>query len=213
MKLIVGLGNPGFSYLMTRHNIGFMVLDSIAEISFKKKQKSLIQKTVLKEQSVLFAKPQTYMNLSGEAVRDLINFYKIPLKNLLVIQDDVDQTFLSLKFQKNRGHGGHRGIENIHYHLKTPDYVRLKLGVGRPKSHSLSAQHKKESLQQNPKTEELETDSKHIIQSTSDYVLSPFTEKEQSLLKSFLKISVEAVLYFIKEGFEKSAGKYNGKSI
>ena len=213
MKLIVGLGNPGSSYLMTRHNIGFMILDSIAENSFKKKQKSLIQKIVLKEQSVLLVKPQTYMNLSGEAVRDLITFYKIPLKNLLVIQDDVDQTFLSLKFQKNRGHGGHRGIENIHSHLKTPDYVRLKLGVGRPKSHNLSLQNNKETPQQNFKMEESETDSKHVIQSTSDYVLSPFTEKEQSLLKSFLKTGVEAVLYFIEEGFEKAAEKFNGKSI
>lgn len=204
MKLIVGLGNPGPSYLMTRHNIGFMVLDSIAENSFKKKQKNFIQKIILKRQSVFLAKPQTYMNLSGEAVKDLMVFYKIPLKDLLVIQDDVDQDFLNLKFQRNRGSGGHRGIENIHLYLKTPNYARLKLGVGRPQSHTSSLDFK---------TEQKESSSKHNFQSTSDYVLSPFTEKEQSLLKKFLKTSGEAVLYFIENGFEKAAEKFNGKSI
>lgn len=227
MKLIVGLGNPGPSYLMTRHNIGFMAVDSLVKNSFtpirlensdsykkeapkklkpnqyKKTQKSLVQKITLKGQNILFAKPQTYMNLSGEAVKDLMNFYKIPLQDLLVIQDDVDQDFLSLKFQKNRGSGGHRGIESIHLHLRTPNYTRLKLGVGRPGHTSAS----------NFNTDEKESAFEYKMQSTSNYVLSPFTKIEQSSLKDFLQTSGEAVLYFIKNGFEKSAGKFNGKPI
>lgn len=188
MKLIVGLGNPGASYLITRHNVGFMVIDALSKDSFVKKHKSLIQKIPLTGESVLLAKPQTYMNCSGEAVRGLMGFYKIPSQDLLVIQDDVDQPFLNMKFQKGRGPGGHRGIQNIHDSLKTSDYARLKLGVGRPHSEEEAAP------------------------STSDYVLSPFSEKEQTLLKDFLEKSVQAVLYFIEEGFEKSAGKFNRKA-
>ena len=190
MKLIVGLGNPGSSYLMTRHNVGFMVIDALSENSFQTKHKSQVQKSKLAGESVLLAKPQTYMNLSGESVRDLMVFYKIPPADLLVIQDDVDQPFLNMKFQKNRGHGGHKGIQNIHDQLKTPDYARLKLGVGRPNSN-----------------EELP----HPIPSTSDYVLSPFAKDEQSLLKNFLEKSVQAVLCFIEKGFEKAAGEFNRK--
>ena len=188
MKLIVGLGNPGASYLMTRHNVGFMVIDALSEGSFVKKHKSLIQKIPLAGTPTLLAKPQTYMNCSGEAVRDLMGFYKVPLQNLLVIQDDVDQLFLSMKFQKNRGHGGHRGIQSIHEDIKTSDYARLKLGVGRPHS---------EEDRPSP--------------STADYVLSSFSEQEQELLKTFLEKSVQAVLSFIEKGFEKSAGKFNQK--
>ena len=195
MKLVVGLGNPGAAYLMTRHNIGFMSADILAgseAFVLKKNCKSLVvrkqisilrpksetkqnkpdrralvqkqepilnpksetereqKKTGLralfqkrksdssknadpsKEIRFLIAKPQTYMNRSGEATAALLAFYKIPLHNLLVIQDDVDQEFMKLKFQKNRGAGGHKGIQNIHDCLKTADYARLKLGVGRP---------------------------------------------------------------------------------
>ena len=177
-----------------------MVLDSLTKSPFKKKQKSLIQTMQWKRQNILLAKPQTYMNLSGESVKDLMNFHKIHLQDLLVIQDDVDQHFLSLKFQKNRGSGGHRGIENIHLHLKTPNYSRLKLGVGRPQSHPICKAIKKEPAIPQEKT-----------QSTSDYVLSPFTEKERLPLANFLKASAEAVLYFIENGFEKAAEKFNKK--
>lgn len=190
MKLIVGLGNPGSSYLMTRHNVGFMVIDAISENSFQTKHKSLVQRSKLAGESVLLAKPQTYMNLSGVSVRDLMVFYKIPLADLLVIQDDMDQPFLNMKFQKNRGHGGHKGIQNIHEQLRTSDYARLKLGVGRPHSNEAPS-----------------------APSTSDYVLSPFTKEEQPLLKNFLEKSVQAVLCFIEKGFEKAAGEFNRKTI
>ena len=185
MKLIVGLGNPGEKYLMTRHNIGFMVIDALAETdSFQNKFKTLIQKISIDKKTCLIAKPQTYMNLSGEAVRKIVDFYKIKQEDLLVIQDDVDQKFLSLKFQKNRSHGGHNGIENIHNQLNTADYARLKLGVGR----SLNSQ-----------------------KSTADHVLSSFEKEEIPDLKSFIEKSVKSVLHFVNYGFDSSATQFNKK--
>ena len=195
MKLIVGLGNPGPSYLMTRHNVGFMTIDTLSENPFRKKHGGLIQKTALAGKPTLLAKPQTYMNLSGRSVRDLLVFYKIPLKDLLVIQDDVDQSFLKMKFQKNRGHGGHNGIRNIHDFLKTPDYARLKLGVGRP----------------SPTTEKSKGSAPPAL-STTDYVLSPFSERERADLKPFLETAAEAVMCFIEKGFEKSAEEFNRRN-
>ena len=192
MKLIVGLGNPGPSYLMTRHNVGFMAVDALAEGSFVKKRDSLIQKITLAGEPIFLAKPQTYMNLSGRPVCDLLRFYKIPLKDLLVVQDDVDQPFLKMKFQKNRGHGGHNGIRNIHDFLKTPDYARLKIGVGRPL---------------NPPAEKSKEGA--VALSTADYVLSPFSERERADLKSFLEKAAQAVICFIEKGFEKSAEEFN----
>lgn len=184
MKCIVGLGNPGEKYLFTRHNIGFMVVDALGEDGFQKKHESLIKKIQIEKTSVLLVKPQTYMNLSGKAVREIVTFYKISLDDLLVIQDDIDQPFLHLKFQKNRGHGGHNGIRHIHKELGASDYARLKLGIGRGEEP--------------------------LITSTSDYVLSPFSEGELPSLKDFLFFSSQAVLYFIEEGFKKAANKYNG---
>lgn len=185
MKLIVGLGNPEPKYLLTPHNIGFMIIDSLSDGSeFKKKHKSLIQKTKWGDQDVLLAKPQTYMNLSGEAVREIVKFYKINIKDLLVVQDDIDQDFLKMKFQKNRSEGGHNGIRSIHAELNTPDYARLKLGI--------------------------KTETKA---DTSRYVLSPFKKETLSDLEDFLKRSMEAVRFFVQNDFEKSSNQFNQKVI
>ena len=183
MKLIVGLGNPGLKYLTTRHNIGFLLVDTFCKKKdFKNKFKGLIQKLTIKNQPVLFLKPQNYMNLSGESVSEALHFYKIPLEECLVIQDDVDQNFLDLKFQKNRGDGGHNGIKNIHTCLGTSDYARLKLGVGRSEFDNTS---------------------------TSDHVLSSFSKKEMKELETFLKRAHHAVLHFIEKGFLDAANSYN----
>ena len=131
MKAIVGLGNPGKKYLLTRHNLGFLVIDALSEEggSFKKEHESLVQKTKIASQSVLLVKPQTFMNLSGQAVRSLLHFYKIPLEGLIVIHDDKDLEFGSFKFQQKRGSGGHNGISDIEEKLGSNDYARLKMGV------------------------------------------------------------------------------------
>ena len=101
MKIIVGLGNPGSKYLFTRHNLGFIVIDALSEnTAFQNKYKSLIQKTEIENETVLLTKPQTFMNLSGQAVQQIIHFYKTPLENLLVIHDDKDLPFGTMKFSK-----------------------------------------------------------------------------------------------------------------
>ena len=218
MKCIAGLGNPGEKYLLTRHNIGFMVVDALGEGEFRKKHESLVTKLQVGGNSILLVKPQTYMNLSGKAIREIVTFYRISLDDLLVIQDDIDQPFLHLKFQKNRGHGGHNGIRNIHKELGTSDYARLKLGIGRggPPTTSPSGENKLNK----PQTP-LDASLKEIVSpsplrpeypSPSDYVLSPFSERELSSLKDFLFFSSQAVLYFMEEGFKKAANKYNGGS-
>ena len=129
MKIIVGLGNPGSKYLFTRHNLGFILIDALGgDRLFQNKYKSQIQKTEIENETVLLVKPQTFMNLSGQAVQQIIHFYKIPLENLLVIHDDKDLPFGTMKFQKSRGDGGHNGIKSIHKELGTKDYSRFKNG-------------------------------------------------------------------------------------
>lgn len=139
MYIIVGLGNPGPRYKLTRHNVGFMVVDALADhfnIQFQEsKFNALIAQTKLRlpsgEEDVLLVKPQTFMNLSGEAVQPLLAFYKIPTDKLLVIHDEVDIPFTEMRVQKNRGHGGQNGVRNIHEKIG-PDYSRIRVGVGRP---------------------------------------------------------------------------------
>ncbi len=196
MFLIVGLGNPGSQYTLNRHNIGFMSVDyflkSIGqnpnESAYRHEHKALTQKVKIKNQhkeiDLLIAKPQTYMNKSGESVLALMNFYKIERSQLLVIQDDIDQIFLSMKIQFNRGHGGQNGIRNISEVFSAADYHRLKLGVGRPI---------------------------HPGFDIGDYVLSNFTKEELIPLKSFLEKSAAAIESFIFDGPAKAASNYNGQ--
>ena len=188
MHLIVGLGNPGSKYEFTRHNIGFLVIDrylSNLSTSEKSEQKSLTYRTEVGGLPVLFVKPQTYMNLSGEAVRGLMAFYKIPLENLLVIHDDIDQNFLSMKFQKNSSSGGQNGINSIHQLLGTQDYTRLKLGIGR---------------------------SPFPKQSTADWVLQKFAPTEAEALDSWLNECCRAINIFVTQGYEKAASQFNLKT-
>ena len=176
MKLIAGLGNVGSSYGLTRHNIGFMAADALADGPWKRHESSLIQKIKIENESVLLAKPQTYMNLSGQAVGELVRYYKMEKKDLLIIQDDVDLPFLSMKFQIKRGSGGHKGIQNIHDVLGSSDYYRLKMGVGK-------------------------SDKKD----TSDHVLSSFNKAEMKNLETFiLKAAAACRLFVLKGGAEAS---------
>lgn len=200
MKLIVGLGNIGPAYQMTRHNIGFMVLDSLESSSWKKFECSLIQK----KDQVLLAKPQTQMNLSGRAVQQLMSYYKVENHDLLVIHDDIDLEFLQMKIQKNRGHGGHNGVRNIHELLGHSEYYRLRLGVGR---HSSQTPVKLTSTT-GFVDERLRVQK---INQVSDYVLSPFSKEDLPQLKNFLLRSVRAVEHFISEGGESAGSQFNQK--
>lgn len=189
MKLIVGLGNPGPKYLMTRHNIGFLLVDALNEQfsdgQYKSQGKALVNKARFGSEIVLLAKPQTFMNLSGDSTRSLLDYYSVSLDDLLVIHDEVDLPFGRMKLQKARGHGGHNGIRDIHLKVASNQYARLRLGVSRPS---------------NPR------------QDVADYVLQPFSKEEQNGLADFLSIAGEAVESFILDGFDVAANKFNKKA-
>jgi PTH1 family peptidyl-tRNA hydrolase len=186
MWLIVGLGNPGSQYQLTRHNIGFMAVDFFLgdkKSSLEKKEfKSFFYKTKTQNTDLFLLKPQTFMNLSGDAVLEITQFYKIPLSNIIVIHDEIDQPFGKMKIQKNRGHGGHNGIRDISAKLGSSDYVRLRLGVGRPP---------------------------HANMNVADYVLQKFNQDEFADLPNFLEKSVQALESIILDGFDKAASKFN----
>jgi PTH1 family peptidyl-tRNA hydrolase len=187
MHLIVGLGNPGSKYALTRHNIGFMALDLFATGAgnppWKEEHKAHTCKFQMDNEPILLVKPMTFMNLSGQSVQALLQFYKIPMEKMIVVQDDIDQAFGAIRFHKNRGHGGHNGIRNISELLGTADYIRLKLGVGRPP---------------------------HPEMGVADYVLQKFSEEEQSKLPDFLNKSGDALESVIFEGLSKASTKFNG---
>jgi PTH1 family peptidyl-tRNA hydrolase len=196
MYLVVGLGNYGAKYAMNRHNIGFMCVDvwlktlgeNTSDSSFREEHKALTKKIKITragvEKEILIAKPQTYMNKSGESVVSLMQFYKIERPNLIVVQDDIDQVFGAMKIQFNRGHGGQNGIRNISELFGAADYHRLKLGVGRPE---------------------------HPGFDIGDYVLGNFPKDELSLLPKFLDKGSLAIESFIFDGASKAATKYNGQ--
>ncbi len=130
MKLIVGLGNPGEKYNNTRHNVGFMVLDNyINTDSWKEKNNALFIKKNIGKEEVIFIKPTTFMNLSGDSVIKYVNYYKINITDILIIQDDLDMQFGTYKLKKDTSSGGHNGIKSIESVLKTNSFARLKIGI------------------------------------------------------------------------------------
>ena len=135
MKLIVGLGNPGKEYEMTRHNSGFCVLDAIADACHvevnQKKFKALVANTRIGRETVLLMKPQTYMNLSGEAVQEAMHFYKLTPEDLLVIYDDLDLPIGKIRLRPKGSAGGQNGMKNIIQHIKTQEFDRIRVGIGK----------------------------------------------------------------------------------
>lgn len=136
MKLVVGLGNPGEDYAPTRHNLGFRVVERVARsfgapFASRKFGAELAEAAVGKER-VLIMKPQTYMNASGEAVGAAARFFKVELEDLLVVHDDLELEPFRVQVKRGGGHGGHNGLKSLNAHLGSPDYVRVRLGVGRP---------------------------------------------------------------------------------
>jgi PTH1 family peptidyl-tRNA hydrolase len=187
--LIVGLGNPGIRYKFTRHNIGFLVVDALAQhlgVQFSDKSanddfNSHIAKTQIEKKDVLLVKPQTFMNLSGEAVQALMAYYKIAIEDIFVIHDEVDLPFKKMKIQKGRGHGGHNGIRNIHEKIGV-EYARLKVGVGRPTIPQMEV---------------------------ADFVLQNFSKEQEGELSDIVSRAAEVTLDFIEEGFIKAQNNCN----
>lgn len=189
MWMIVGLGNPGAKYAFNRHNIGFLTVDLLHESfgrpTWKTQDKAQVCKIDWNGKPCLLVKPQTFMNRSGESVIPLLNYYKIPVENLCVLQDDIDQSFAQIKFQTNRGHGGHNGIRNITDQLGHPNYIRLKIGVGRPTVPQMDV---------------------------ADWVLQNFSNDEMAVLPKLLELSTSAVEALMELGFQKTSTRFNGNS-
>lgn len=185
--LIVGLGNPGPDYKLNRHNVGFMVLDEIAQKlgeSFTRvQQDALVAQARHGEERLVLAKPRSYMNNSGRVVRGLKNFYKLPLERLLVIYDEVDLPFGTLRMRPEGGSAGHKGMRSLIENLGGQGFARLRVGAGRPPGRM----------------------------QTPDYVLQDFSRQEQEELPFVLQRAAEAALSFVSEGVEAAMNQYNGK--
>ncbi len=184
--LIIGLGNPGREYKDTRHNIGFMLIDHLAgrigARGMKVQSKAIVTSGLYEEHKLIFAKPQTYMNLSGQSVQGLLHFYKIPLENLIVAHDDLDIPFGAIRIRPTGGPGGQRGMANTIELLGTKDFPRLRLGIGRPPGRM------------EPK----------------DYVLQNFSKDELKLLPEILSHAADAALEFVLHGLNAAMNKFNG---
>jgi PTH1 family peptidyl-tRNA hydrolase len=182
--LIAGLGNPGREYKGNRHNIGFMVIDRLAEkydIRLGRVQhKAITGEGRIKDRPVILAKPQTFMNLSGDSIGPLVNYYKVPPANVLVIYDEIDLPFGTLRLRSKGGSGGHNGMKSIIRHLGQ-DFPRLRLGIGRPSGRMPPAAH----------------------------VLRDFDKDEQPLLLELLDSAVEAVETFLVEDVDLAMTRHN----
>ena len=184
MKLIIGLGNPGQEYTNTRHNIGFMVIDYFASDSnWSKKWNALYKEETINNEKIILIKPLTYMNLSGQAVKEFVNFYKIPLENILVIQDDLDLEVGTYRIKTNSSSGGHNGIKSIIDCLGRNNFARLKIGISNNKKID-----------------------------TKDYVLGRFNQEEQAIFDNLYAKFNEIITSFITSGLDKTMNKYNIRS-
>ncbi len=190
MHMIVGLGNPGDKYKYTRHNIGFLAIDDLLEDfdspPAKTEKKAHVFKLKHKDQPVLFVKPQTFMNLSGEAVGELMRYYSVEIENLLVLHDEVDLAYTHLKFHKDRSAGGNNGIKSIIQHLGTQNFARLRIGVGRSSNPAVD---------------------------TAAHVLQIFSKQEMEYMPELLDLCRDGVYTFLTEGFLKASNNFNNKKV
>lgn len=188
MKLIVGLGNPGEAYRRTRHNLGFLALDRLADvagISFdSKKKKALWGRGAYLGEDVFLLKPQTFMNLSGEAVLYLASFFHIATEDVVVVCDDINLAYGAVRIRKSGSAGGHNGLKSLIASLGSEDFVRIRLGVGERQ------------------------DSQSDL---ADYVLSPFTADEMKLMPVYLDHVTKALSDIIQGNTDRAMNQYNGR--
>lgn len=187
MKIIVGLGNPTAQYHGTRHNVGFAVIHELAEqynISLDgKKHKAIFGKGVISGEKVILAMPQTYMNLSGESVRELVQFYKVDPEDVIVIYDDINLDVGKLRIRKKGSAGGHNGMKNIIKHLGTEAFPRVRVGVGEKPKHM----------------------------DLADYVLSRFAKDELDAIREGCTNACKAIAVMVEEDAEAAMNLYNNK--
>lgn len=189
MKLIAGLGNPGSRYQFSRHNIGFMALDRLADqnrITIGQQGfGAFFGKGVISGHPVLLAKPQGYMNLSGNAVKKFFDYFRIAVEDVIVVHDDLDLPFGTIRMKAGGGTGGHKGLISIIDHLGVEDFNRVRLGIGKP-------------------------DRREMVDS---YVLSPFSLDEMNLLPELFTKSAEMLTGMLSSGIQAAMCKYHGKTI
>jgi len=184
--LLVGFGNPGREYKDNRHNVGFMFIDRLlvrlnARMS-RMQAKALLASAVYEGNKLLLAKPQTYMNLSGQSVQGLARFYKLPLENVMIAHDDLDLPLGVIRIRPGGGPGGQKGVASTIERLGSRDFPRLRIGIGRPPGRMDPA----------------------------DYVLQDFSKHEQTLLSETLDAAVEAALTFVISGIDAAMNRFNG---
>lgn len=185
MYLIVGLGNPEEEYANTRHNMGFDTINKLAkqyniEIN-KKKFKGLYALSTIENEKVILLKPQTYMNLSGESIQEIVNFYKIDINDIIVIYDDIDVNLGKIKLRKTGGAGSHNGMKSVISCLNTQNFGRIRVGIGSPE------------------------DKSRMI----EYVIGAIPKEEKEQLDKATTIAKDAIVEIIKNGFDSSMNKFN----
>jgi peptidyl-tRNA hydrolase, PTH1 family len=184
--LLIGLGNPGREYRDNRHNLGFMVIDRLIvrlnARGMKVQSKAIVTTATYEERKLILAKPQTYMNLSGQSAQGLLNFYKIPVENMLIAHDDLDIPFGTIRIRPGGGPGGQKGMASTIEQLGTKDFPRLRIGIGRPPGRM----------------------------DPSAYVLQNFSREEMKTLSEIVDRAAEAALTFVVDGLNKAMNKYNG---
>ena len=188
MYLIAGLGNPTREYEKTRHNVGFEAIDILADKAgttvTEKKHKALYGKGYIGGQKVILAKPQTYMNLSGESIREIADFYKIEPENIIILCDDINLAEGQLRIRLKGSAGGHNGLKNIISHLGTQEFPRIRIGVGdKPRGMDLA-----------------------------DYVLGRFPKEQQAVMEEAYRDAAEAACMRIEDGADAAMNHYNRKN-
>ena len=184
--LLIGLGNPGREYRDNRHNVGFMLIDRLIvrlnARGMKVQSKAIVTTATYEDRKLILAKPQTYMNLSGQSAQGLLNFYKLPMENMLVAHDDLDLPFGTIRIRLGGGPGGQKGMASTIERLGTKDFPRLRIGIGRPPGRMDPAA----------------------------YVLQDFSRDEMKTLSEVVDRAAEAALTFVVDGLNKAMNKYNG---
>lgn len=192
MKLIVGLGNPGEKYQNVRHNLGFMVVEEYVKkfiVDSSWLMDNNLKSEVVKYGDLIFAKPQTYMNNSGLAVKLLTSNYQLPTTNLIIIHDELDLPLGKIKVRMGGAAAGHHGVESIIKEMGTDKFIRVRLGIG------------------NLKTKSAERKAVHV--SAEKFVLEPFMHSEKSQVKHMLKQVIKALQILMDQGLEKAQNQYN----
>jgi peptidyl-tRNA hydrolase, PTH1 family len=187
-RLIVGLGNPGAKYDRTRHNIGFDLIDQLAKrwqipVSDQKRFQGIVGEGWVNRQKIVLLKPQTFMNLSGQSVRSVLDWYKLDPTEVLVLYDDLDLPLGKLRIRLAGSAGGHNGMKSIISHLGTPTFPRLRMGIGKSQDEAIS------------------------------HVLGKFSVAEASIVTDILQLSADAVDLSLGSGVEQAMNKYNNRSV